>query len=124
MNPLRWRKMTWVVLIWTGLMFAWMIGGAASAQDSADCASEATQALRDACEAGTDIGTGLGVAALFFLWFIGFLVLSIVWFMTRRKGRECPVCGEDVKKGRTTCKKCGHDFAASVRPGSPAVVGS
>lgn len=50
------------------------------------------------------------------LWFFGFVILSIVWFMTRRKGRVCPHCGEDVKKGRTACQKCGYDFTLGRNP--------
>ena len=34
----------------------------------------------------TDIGTGIGVTLIGGLWFVGFLVLSIVWFMTRPRG--------------------------------------
>jgi len=56
------------------------------------------------------------------LWFFGFIVLSLIWFMTRRKGRTCPHCGEDVKKGRTTCKNCGYDFTIGGKP--PAEAGA
>jgi predicted amidophosphoribosyltransferase len=27
--------------------------------------------------------------------------------------RVCPVCGSHVKRGRTTCATCQHDFAAA-----------
>ena len=110
MNPLRWRKMSWALLIWTGIFIAWTIAGV-SDRASKDC-PPGDQLCIDA----SDAGTGIGVALIWILWFLGFIVLSLIWFMTRRKGRECPVCGEDVKKGRTTCKKCGYDFAAGARP--------
>jgi predicted amidophosphoribosyltransferase len=29
--------------------------------------------------------------------------------------RICPVCGSRVKRGRTTCATCQHDFAAAQR---------
>jgi predicted amidophosphoribosyltransferase len=48
------------------------------------------------------------------IWLIVFLVLSVIWFMTRRKGRICPQCGEDVRKGQTRCGKCGYDYAANL----------
>jgi hypothetical protein len=119
-----WRKMTWVLIIFTVIMFAWVIGGATSAQDD-DCDAEPTAELRQLCEDATDVGTGIGVGLIFFLWFLGFVVLGLIWFMTRPKGRDCPACGETVKKGRTTCPKCGFDLAAAARgdvqpPASPA----
>jgi predicted amidophosphoribosyltransferase len=48
------------------------------------------------------------------IWLIVFLVLSVIWFMTRRKGRICPQCGEDVRKGQTRCGKCGYDYASNL----------
>jgi hypothetical protein len=70
------------------------------------------------------VGTGIGVALVIFLWFFGFVVLSIIWFMTRRKGRTCPHCGEDVQKGQTACKKCGYDFTLGHNPGLATGQGS
>jgi hypothetical protein len=119
MNPLRWRKMTWVLNIWNVLFLIWIIAGIAG-RTSKDCATNpdvvSGAISKSACEAASDAGTGIGVALIFFLWFLGFIVLSLVWFMTRRKGRECPHCGEDVKKGRTTCQKCGYDFTLGRNP--------
>jgi len=109
MNPLRWRKMTWLLLIFSGVMFAWM----AAAVSQADCEEEISGASQAGCEAGT----GIGVILLFFIWLIGFLVLSVIWFMTRRQKRLCPVCGTTVKEGAIVCKKCGYDFAAAAAQG-------
>jgi hypothetical protein len=95
--------MTWVLIIWSALILIWAIAGGASN----DCASETTQLNQDACEAGT----GIGVAIVLFIGFIGFVFFSLIWFMTRPRGRDCPVCGELVRKGRTQCQNCGHDFA-------------
>ncbi len=105
-----WRKMTWTLIIWSVILAIWMIAGAGSA----DCAKEATELERSACEAGT----GIGVAIIFVLWLVGFFVLSAIWLMTRPTGRDCPACGEKVKKGRTTCKNCDHDFAAAASRGA------
>ena len=105
MNPLKWRKMSWLIIIFTVLMAIWIIGGTSSSPcppDVANC---------DAYAAGQAIGTGIGVTILFFIWLVGFLILSVIWFMTKPKNRICPVCGNDVKKGRTSCGKCGHDFS-------------
>lgn len=57
--------------------------------------------------------TGIGVSVVFVVWLILFLVLSVICFMTRPKGRKSPRCGEDVRKGLTRCKACGFDFAAA-----------
>ena len=107
MNPLRWRKMTWVLNIWNVIFLIWIIAGVS------DRASESCPAGDDLCIDASDAGTAIGVGLIIFLWFIGFVVLALVWFMTRRRGRLCPVCGEDVKRGATVCKSCGHDFAAA-----------
>lgn len=107
----RLRKMTWVLIGWSVLMLVWVIGGATSVDPSDDCRGEE---FRGACEAGSEAGEALGIGALIFLWFLGFVVLSLIWFMTRPKGRECPACGERAKKGVTVCAHCGHDFAAAA----------
>jgi hypothetical protein len=128
MNPLRWRKMTWLILVFSAVMLVWLVGGAASNPDVtraevAECAEGGfftEEECRDTLEAAGDIGTGIGVSLIFLLWFVGFVTLSIVWFMTRRPGRICPHCGEDVKKGRTTCRSCGYDFTGGKPPEASA----
>lgn len=102
----KWRKMTWVLLIWCALIFAWMIVGAGEA----NCDDEATEELRTACEAGA----GVGILLIALVGFFGFTFLAIIWFMTRPRTKECPRCGEDVKKGRMTCKACGYDFRGTA----------
>lgn len=113
MNPFKWRKMTWLIWIFTALMLAWIAAGVSETSDNCDQYSPGTSAY-ESCQTGTEIGTGLGVTLLFFVWFVGFIILSIIWFMTRGSRRSCPVCGSDVKKGKTTCKKCGYDFASGA----------
>lgn len=102
----RWRKMTWAVWIWCVLILAWAIAGAAGN----DCASEADQLSQDACAAGT----GIGVALILFLGFVGFVFLSLIWFMTRPKTRTCQRCGEDVRKGQTECPACSQPMGQPV----------
>jgi hypothetical protein len=86
-----WRKMTWTLIIFTGIMIAWMIGGASSATDShaiSQCVANAGGALSaQDCQSASQAGAGIGVALLIGLWFMGFVVLSLVWFMTRPKHR-------------------------------------
>jgi ribosomal protein S27AE len=120
MNPLRWRKMTWALNVWNTLFLIWVVAAiAGGASDSVDC--DTTVLTQADCDTAADVGTGIGVALIFFLWFLGFMVLGLIWLMTRPRHRQCPACGEDVKKGRTTCPKCGHDFLAAARtPVAPA----
>jgi hypothetical protein len=111
-----WRKMTWAIVLWIVL-------GVASTDNAGHCAREAHPFLSQrACTDAANAGTGIGVALLVFLWFLGFVILSLVWLMTRPKGRDCPVCGEKVKKGRTVCPSCKFDFAAAAghEPGQTA----
>ena len=68
------RKMSWVLVAWTAFFAWWVFGGLTNA----DCTNSA---YPDACLAGA----GVGVMLVIGLWFIGFVVLSIVWFMSRPK---------------------------------------
>ena len=111
-----WRKMTWALLIWSVLMLIWVIAAAGNASSSAHeyCMTHHEFLSMRECESLHEAGTGVGVGLVIGLWFFGFVVLSIIWFMTRPRGRECPVCGERVKKGRTVCGNCQYDFAAAA----------
>jgi hypothetical protein len=101
----KWRKMTWVLIIWSAVILVWALAGGMSASDKC-----ATQVYENACNAGV----GLGVGLILFIGFIGFVFFSLIWFMSRPRTRECPACGNDVKRGRTTCASCGYDFAAAA----------
>jgi rubredoxin len=110
--------MTWVIVVWCVLVLVWAIVGGAHAASGCH-----TQSLvyNDGCQTGT----GIGVALVLFVGFVGFVVLSLIWFMTGRGNRDCPVCGRGAKRGKTVCPSCGHDFAVaagvpphSVSPGS------
>lgn len=108
-----WRKMTWVIVGWCVLILVWAIaGGASSANDCSHQAGSAylsAQATRNACDAGA----GIGVAVILLIGFFGFVFFSLIWFMTRPRGRDCPVCGNLVRRGQVTCGACGHDFRAA-----------
>jgi hypothetical protein len=108
-----WRKMTWAIIVWSAIFAIWIVAALVTANPAGNCVHHA-YITKSTCETASNAGTGIGVAALWFVWFFGFIVLSLIWFMTRAKGRECPACGERVKKGRTTCPACGHDFAAAA----------
>lgn len=78
----RWRKMTWTILIWTFLFLVWGISGASAVSNS--CVGRTGDDL-SICQAGTAIGGGIGLTLIFGLWFVGFIVLALVWFMSRPK---------------------------------------
>ena len=109
----RWRKMTWLIVIWCVVMALWIVGGIVAADPASHCAHPGYLS-HQTCEDASNAGTGVGVVALWFIWFFGFIALSLTWLMTRPKGRDCPACGEKVKRGRTVCPNCQFDFAAAV----------
>jgi hypothetical protein len=121
-NPLKWRKMTWLFNIVNLVFLIWIIGGASTSSGCANNADvKAGIISKDLCESAANAGKGIGVGLIILLWFLVFVVLSIIWFMTRPKNRACPVCGHDVKKGITACGKCGHDFARAATAPSQIV---
>lgn len=115
--------MTWVVVLFNLIMATWIVFGTISAVSFQSCELEATPDMVAACEAGTAIGAGAAVFMLVFLWVAGNVILGVLWLVTNRtKTRDCPTCGSDVKKGVTTCKKCGYDFELGRRPQQVEVV--
>lgn len=112
----RWRKATWALLIFNLLMLAWVISAiSAGSQHATDCG-----VLDQAnCDAARNVGTGIAVGFLGIIWFLGFVVLSLVWLMSRPRRRACPRCGNDVRRGVTTCAECGYDFAAAAVAPAP-----
>jgi len=108
----KWRKMTWALIVWTGLILVWMVEGGSSA--ASECAKETGDGFLSAsdAQAACEAGAGLGVLFIALIGFFGFVFLSLIWFMTRPKTRDCPRCGNDVKKGVMVCKSCGYDFAS------------
>ena len=103
------RVMSWMLIVWTAIFAIW-IGAAVADRPSKACAP-GDQLCQDASDVGTSIGVGLVVT----LFFVGFVILSLIWFMTRPTRRVCPSCGTDAKKGVTQCRKCGFDFAAAAK---------
>jgi hypothetical protein len=122
-----WRKMTWALHAWNAIFVIWIVWGIANVSDVASgiassCAQDPSvtggiltqQECEDASNAGAAIGASIGFGSVLMFWFVGFVVLALVWFMTKPATRPCPVCGESVRKGRTVCDSCGHDFAQAV----------
>jgi len=67
------RIFMWVVLAVQAIFIAWIIGGLASGSDT--CAGKVGDAL-EACQAGSAVGTGIGVFLIIGLWFaVNFFLL-------------------------------------------------
>lgn len=107
-----WRPLTWIIVVVNILFAAWIIGGIGAAADT--CAGKTGDEL-EWCQAGAAIGGTAAVGIIVFFWVAVDMVLGIVWLVTGKSGRECPACGRKVKRGLTSCGKCGHSFAAVVR---------
>lgn len=107
-----WRVMTWVLWAWTILCVLWVATGL-GAKGSCNGLSQS------ACAAAGDVGHGIAVFVQIVVWLIVFLILSLIWFMTRPK-RHCPSCGRAVKVGIMKCQGCGYEFGHSNVPGPGA----
>ncbi|MDT0379754.1 hypothetical protein RM572_13370 [Streptomyces sp. DSM 42041] len=101
----RWRFFTWVILAFNLIMLIWVITGATSGPD---CSGKTGDALTT-CQAG-QVGTGIGVSLLIVLWALSDVILGVLWLVTKPHGRNCPACGNSVRKGVMQCRSCGYDF--------------
>lgn len=114
-----WRKMTWALVIWTVLIGLWLASYAGAVGDIETSSS--------AEEAGVAIGAGIGTTFLFIIWFLGFVILSIIWFMSRPKtnvtvygpaGQQVMVSEKDARR---RVEKQGWTYQPTPRsPGEPA----
>jgi hypothetical protein len=111
--------MTWVLILWCVIILIWAIAGGSSSNHQAvqNCVSGGFVSQSD-CQNAANAGTGIGVALILLIGFVGFVFFSLIWFMTRPRGRTCPTCGETVKRGMTTCASCGYDFARAAESGA------
>lgn len=81
------RKMTWVLIIWTVLILVWVFAAAASTDESvADCVADSGGLLTEQdCQDAADAGAGIGIFLILLFGFVGFITLGLVWFMSRPK---------------------------------------
>jgi hypothetical protein len=108
----RWRKMTWVVVLWCVGMAIVTLATAGHAHNAVHCSPYTPRSI---CEGAQDANAGISFVLLFVIWIWGFIISGIAWLITRPGRRLCPVCGTQVKRGHTACGDCGHDFAAAAR---------
>jgi len=83
--------MTWVIWITNALFLIWIIVGVSN-RPSQDCVRDQYLSRHD-CIAASDTGTAIGVGLVVLLWFMVFIVETVIWFMTRR--REVVVVKEE-----------------------------
>jgi len=94
-----WRPMTWVIVVVDVLFAIWIVSALAN-----NSCSDAT--YKNACDTGTAIGVGI----ILFLAAVVNAILGVLWMVTRKTKRTCPVCGTEVAVGLVTCGACGHDY--------------
>ena len=88
---LRWRKMTWAILLWTGAIALLLMRGAmASAPECATTFGASSEFLtKQECVSAS--GGGQGILAVILIsggWFIGLAALTAFWFFTRPLWRQ------------------------------------
>jgi hypothetical protein len=62
-----------------------------------------------------DTANGIGIMVLIFWLAIMNTFLYVLYRITGTKKRECPACGQNVKKGLTVCPSCDFDFKKAAR---------
>ena len=91
-------------MIWTVLAVIWIAAGVANTSAPANCAGGLDQAT---CQAAHNVGVGAGVTIIILVWFLGFIVLGLVWLMSRPKdnvlvygsqGQQMMVSEKEAKK--------------------------
>jgi len=76
------RIFRWVFLAIQVAFLVWIITGIAGNSDN--CAGKAGDALK-ACQAGTTVGTGIGVALIIGLWVAVDIILGITYLIIRKR---------------------------------------
>lgn len=90
-NFLRWRKMTWTIVVWTGAMALLLARGAlASAPECATTFGPSSEFLtKQDCVSASGAGQGaLEIVLISGGWFIGLVALIAFWFFTRPLWRQ------------------------------------
>lgn len=84
-TPTRKRRhwFRWFFLAVQLLFLVWLITGVSGA--AGNCDGEVGQAL-EACQAGTAVGAGLGVAVILFVWVAVDVILGLTYMIFRRRG--------------------------------------
>ena len=117
--------MTWALVAWSGLVLAFIVFRVIQVATKSCSDSDFLNADCVKIEANGRAATALEYAFEgVVIWIVGFIVLAVVWFMTRPQARTCPHCGENVAKGLTACANCGYDFTLGGNPPLPSSAAS
>ncbi len=69
----------------------------------------------DTTNPSDDLSLGFGFMFLIFWLAIMNTFLYVLYRVTGGKKRECPACGQNVKKGLTVCPSCNFDFMKAAK---------
>ena len=81
MNPLRWRKVTWLLDLWIAAFVVWMIAGLGSSTPNCNAFPAPANS-----PCGIEEIEG-GQTAAFLVWCVGFFVLAFAWLMSSGRAR-------------------------------------
>ena len=111
------RKFTWFILLINVLFLVLVIAiGADTAGVDEDCRGLSSGAL-EFCDEISDASNWRAIEESIIYWAAVDIVLGILWLVTNKNQRSCPVCGKRVKPGKIVCRYCGYDFAAAAGHG-------
>ena len=106
-KKLRWRKVTWLVVVVNVAILVWTVVSIASTPASPTC----TSLNQLGCQSAASVGTGTDILALFSAWVLIDVLLAAVWLILQASGQQiCPACGNIVSRGMLVCKACGNDL--------------
>lgn len=83
-----WRKMTWALIGWSALV---IVGGLALAGHTSNQLSSSCEQTLDGGSLCQQVGSQAGAAQfdhILKIGVVGFLILSVIWFMTRPQSRR------------------------------------
>lgn len=79
------RPFLWFFLGVQAIFIAWIIGGFVATSDS--CAGEIGTAL-EACQAGSAVGSAIGVGIIIALWAVSDFILGVSYLIYRMSGSK------------------------------------
>lgn len=82
------RKFTWFILIVNVLFLVWIIAAVSGNSGAIEDCSQLAKQAKDVCEAGnagTAVGTGVGVFLIVVFWALVDVILGVIWLVTNKK---------------------------------------
>ena len=112
LNPLRWRKLSVVLVVWViatlgiGAFRAWTIEKKAFCpEDTGTTTFCHYQALADEADAAR---------GAFIAYGIGTVILGLAWAFTQPNRPPCPRCGSNSRNDVGVCSRCSFDPFADI----------